>query len=386
MSGKTIIGITGNIAAGKSMVLRMLQELGATTIDADKLAHQLMRKGTPVHQAIIEEFGKFIVGEDGQINRSRLGRIVFSIPEALERLDQITHPAVRAEVAKQVKASKSPVVAVEAVKLFEAGLAEDCTSKWLVVAKPEAQLKRLVEKRRMSPDQAKQRIRAQKPPEQRIKLADVIIDNSGELGKTWGLVKKQYTGLGKTKKEPIQPTKRVAKPAAAAVVAAVPSGEIIIRRAKRDDLGTMAELISTGTNNGVTLDVSDMMEALFSRAFIVAEISGQVVGIAAWQTENLVAGLQDFYVLNEGMWETVGKKMLDMVHEEIDNLSCEVSLVFTLNKAGQPPVKFFESYDYQQTQSKKLGYIWKDAAKEWQPNDSTLLYKKLRDKRIMVPM
>ncbi|MDM8527717.1 dephospho-CoA kinase [Anaerolineales bacterium HSG24] len=383
MSGKTIIGITGNIAAGKSMVLRMLQELGATTVDADKLAHQLMRKGTSVHQAIIEEFGKFVVGEGGEINRVRLGRIVFSIPEALERLDQITHPAVRAEVARRVKESKSPVVAVEAVKLFESGLAEDCTSKWLVVAKPDAQLKRLVEKRRMSPDHAKQRIRAQQPPEQKIKLADVIIDNSGELGKTWGLVKKQYTSLGKTKREATQPTKPVKKPAPAP---ATPSGEIIIRRAKRDDLGTMAELISTGTNGGVSLDISDMMESLFSRAFIVAEMGGQVVGIAAWQTENLVAGLQDFYVLNENMWETVGKKMIDMVHEEVDNLSCEVSLVFILNKAGQPPIKFFEGYDYQQTQSKKLGYIWKDAAKEWQPDDSTLLYKKLRDKRIMVPM
>jgi dephospho-CoA kinase len=384
MSEKTIIGLTGNIAAGKSIVLRMLQELGATTIDADKLAHQLMRKGTPIYQAIVDEFGKFVVGDEGEINRTRLGKVVFNLPEALERLDEITHPAVREEVAKRVQAAKTQVVAIEAIKLFESGLADDCTSKWLVVAKPEAQLKRLMEKRHMSPEHAKQRIRAQQPPEQKISQSDVIIDNSGDLGKTWALVKKQFTGLMKPQKDTAPATKPEPIPAASPAPAG--DGEIIIRRAKRDDLAVMAELISLGTEGAVKPDVSDMMESLFSRAFIVAETGGKIVGIAAWQTENLVAGLQDFYVLQDDMWATVGEKMLEMVHEEVDSLSCEVSLIFVLNKAGDAPIKFFSGHDYQQTESKKLGYIWKDAAKEWQPEDSLLLYKKLRDKRIMVPM
>lgn len=381
MTTKTVIGLTGNIAAGKSMVLRMLQELGAATIDADKLAHQIMQKDTPVYKAVVEEFGKFVVDDNGEINRSRLGRIVFNLPEALERLDAITHPVVRQEIAKRVAASKAQVVAIEAVKLFEAGLAEECSSKWLVVAKPEVQFRRLVEKRRMPQDQAKQRIRAQPPPEQKVSQSDVIIDNSGELAKTWAMVKKHYTNLVQAKPEPAQPA---AAPTDGAAKAA--TGEVAIRRAKRSDLGGMAELVSTATKGAITPDISEMMEALFSRAFIIAEVDGKTVGMAAWQTENLVAGLQDFYVLDDSMWETIGQKMLDMIHEEIDNLSCEVALMFVLKNAGDGPIEFFKSQDYQQTESKKLGYIWKDAAKEWQPKESVLLYKKLRDKRIMVPM
>lgn len=385
MSDKTVIGITGNIASGKSMVLRMLQELGADVIDADKLAHQLMRKDTPVYEQVVREFGKFILDpESGEINRSRLGRIVFSMPEALARLDEITHPVVRETIAQKVTASQKKLVAIEAVKLFEAGLSQDCTANWIVVAKPEMQLKRLVEKRHMSPDQAKQRIRAQGQIDQkRLSAADAIIDNSGDLGKTWASVKKNFSSIGSSAQTAPAPEP---EPTPASSASPPADGEVVIRRAKREDLGAMAELISQATSNAISLDVSDMMEAIFSRGFIVAEMGGKPVGIAAWQTENLVAGLQDFYVMNEGMWQTIGKQMLDWVHQEIDSLSCEVSLVFVMNKAGDAPIKFFEEADYEQTESKKLGYIWKDAAKEWQPDDSTLLFKKLRDKRIMVPM
>lgn len=110
------------------------------------------------------------------------------------------------------------------------------------------------------------------------------------------------------------------------------------------------------------------------------------MGIAGWQTENLIAGLQDFYVARPELWPTVGKQMLDMIHEEIDNLSCEVSIVFILNQAGDSPIEFFKSQEYEQSESKSLGYMWKDAAEEWQPADSVLLFKKLREQRIMVPM
>jgi hypothetical protein len=78
--------------------------------------------------------------------------------------------------------------------------------------------------------------------------------------------------------------------------------------------------------------------------------------------------------------------MLDMIHKEIESLSCEVSIVFVLNAAGPKPVEFFESQGYQQTDIQSLGYMWEDAAREWQPEESVILYKKLREQRIMVPM
>ena len=126
MAEKIVIGLTGNIATGKSLVLRMLQELGAATIDADKLVHEVMAPGGSAYQTIVEEFGKFVVDNNGQINRDRLGRIAFAVPEAMASLEAITHPAVRQEILARINSAQAPVVVVEAIKLFESGLAEQC--------------------------------------------------------------------------------------------------------------------------------------------------------------------------------------------------------------------------------------------------------------------
>ncbi len=148
----------------------------------------------------------------------------------------------------------------------------------------------------------------------------------------------------------------------------------------------MADLISVGTKGALKLDSNDMMEALFSRAYLVALAGEHVIGMIGWQTENLVAGLQDFYMLRDNLWPSAGKKMLDRVHEEINSLSCEVALFFVLNQAGTKPIEFLESQEYQQANSQKLIPDWQEAALEWQPENSVLLYKKTREQRIMVPM
>jgi dephospho-CoA kinase len=369
--------------------------LGAAAIDADKLAHEAMAPGGPVYHAIIEEFGRFVIDPDsGQISRDRLGRIAFAIPEAMARLEAITHPAVGQEVQARIKATQAPVVVVEAIKLFESGLKNQCQSTWVVVAPPDVQLKRLVERRKMSPELAQQRIKAQSPQGEKVAKANVVIDNSGDLAKTWANVKKQYTALldgradaaqaaaqAAAAAEPVPAPAPQAKPAAEVQVA-----EVSIRRAKRQDLEAMAGLISSATKDVLTPDLSQMMESLFTRAYIVAMAGDYLIGMAGWQAENLIAGLQDFYVLRDDLWPKIGQQMLDMIHDEVNKLSCEVAIVFILNPAGPKPIEFFESQGYAQAQAKELGYLWKDAAKEWQPENSVLLYKKLREQRIMVPM
>jgi dephospho-CoA kinase len=394
MTDKVLIGLTGNIATGKSLVLRMLQELGATVIDADKLVHQLMRQvDSPVYQAIVEEFGKFVLDSEGQVDRRKLGKIAFSIPEALTRLEEITHPAVRREILQRVENAPSAVVVVEAIKLFESGLAKQCQATWVVTAPPKVQLKRLVERRKMSPDQAQQRIKAQASPKEKEAKADLVIDNGGDLAKTWAFVKKQYTSFveaqtGVVEAAVAEPAGAVSSPATEAAASAlkVNIDDVALRRAKRPDLEAMAKLIARATRGAKAPDMSEMMESLFSRAYLVATVNDYVVGIAGWQTENLIAGLQDFYVLRDDMWSIVGQKILDRIHAEVDNLSCEVALTFVLKQAGSKPIDFFESQGYKQAEGKDLGYMWKDAAIEWQPEDSVLLYKKIREKRIMVPM
>jgi dephospho-CoA kinase len=392
MSDKIIIGLTGNIATGKSLVLRMLQELGATVIDADKLVHLLMRRGGTVYNAIIEEFGKFVLDESQQISRAKLGKIVFSDPTALRRLEALTHPAVIVEIQQRIRAASTRVVIVEAIKLFESGIADKCTVNWVVVAPPDIQYKRLVERRRMKPDLARQRIKAQGSQQAKAAKANLVIDNSGPLAKTWNTVKINYQKLLHAssvvpQKEPAAPaTPEPPQTASSSLPAKIRQEDIALRRAKRENLADMAKLIETGTDGTLKPDTSDMMELLFSRAYLVAVVGDTAVGMIGWQTENLVAGLQDFYVLRNDLWDTVGNSMLEKVHEEIDNLSCEVSLLFVLREAGQQPIQFLESKNYELFDSKKLIQDWREAAIEWQPDNSVLLYKKIREQRIMVPM
>ncbi len=391
MADKIVIGLTGNIATGKSIVLRMFQELGATVIDADKLVHLLMKSGTPVYKAIVDEFGHYILDENKEISRPKLAKIVFSDPNGMAKLEAITHPPVRQLILKRIEEAPTQAVVVEAIKLFESGLAERCDSNWVVVAPPELQLKRLVERRKMSAEAAKQRIKAQSSQQEKAARADVIIDNSGPLAKTWTIVKKHYTRLLETETDEARPAapEPEQETAAAPVTASameVNLESLTLRRAKREDLGAMAQLLMGATNNALNPDISEMMESLFSRAYLVAIADDLVVGMIGWQTENLVAGLQDFYVLRDNLWPGVGQKMLDKVHEEVNSLSCEVALAFVQELAGQKPIEFLTGQGYEISDSDSLIPDWKEAAQEWQPANSILLFKKLREQRIMVPM
>ncbi|MGA9348524.1 MAG: dephospho-CoA kinase [Anaerolineae bacterium] len=197
---KYVIGLTGNIATGKSVVSGMLERLGAKAIDADALVHELMEKGTPIWQAVVREFGpsassghgEGILGRDGSINRKKLGDIVFADAAALHRLEEIVHPAVIARTEELIGSSQEPVVVVEAIKLIEAGMHPTCDALWVVTCCKEQQLARLVKQRDLSEEEALQRIEAQPPQEAKLALADVVIDNSGSLEKTWQQVKREW--------------------------------------------------------------------------------------------------------------------------------------------------------------------------------------------------
>jgi dephospho-CoA kinase len=189
---KYSIGLTGNIATGKSAVLGMLKRLGAKAIDADALVHQLMAKGTSIWQAILDEFGEGILGPEGEIDRGKLGAIVFADAEALKRLEAIVHPAVTAHVDELIHQATEPIVVVEAIKLIEAGWHHTCDALWVVTCPREQQLERLMRVRKLSRKEALLRIEAQPPQEDKIALADVVIDNSGTLKETEKRVKREW--------------------------------------------------------------------------------------------------------------------------------------------------------------------------------------------------
>jgi|Deesub1362B_J571_1020462.scaffolds.fasta_scaffold02118_4 dephospho-CoA kinase len=193
-----IIGLTGNIATGKSVVLQMLKRLGAFCIDADELVHYLMRKGTPLWRAVLEEFGEGILSADGEIDRKRLGDIVFKDTASLRRLEEIVHPTVIVKIDELIRSSDKGVVAVEAIKLIESGMYRKCDSLWVVTCRKEQQLARLMAQKKMSEEEALLRIESQSPQEEKVALADVVINNSGDLKETWQQVKVEWNKILKS--------------------------------------------------------------------------------------------------------------------------------------------------------------------------------------------
>jgi dephospho-CoA kinase len=174
-----VIGVTGNIACGKSLVMSCLAELGAETIDADRVYHRLIEPHAPLWFAVRERFGRAVVRDDQQIDRAALGRIVFSDPRALADLDALTHPAIVAEIRSMIARSTADVIAVDAVKLIESGLDQDCDAVWLVICDPRIAIERLMRRNGLSHDDASARVAAQPSLAPKRARADVIIDNSG---------------------------------------------------------------------------------------------------------------------------------------------------------------------------------------------------------------
>jgi len=189
---KYVIGLTGNIGSGKSTVLAMLAQLGARIVDADDLVHQVMDRGTPVWQAVVDTFGEAVLDEGGCIDRKKLGSVVFDDPQALKRLEEIVHPAVDESFLELVRNAEEPIMAVEAVKLIESGVHHVLSSLWLVTCPEEERLRRLVEGRGADPEDVQERLKAQMPEEEQARWADLVIDNSGTLEQTWEQVKAEW--------------------------------------------------------------------------------------------------------------------------------------------------------------------------------------------------
>jgi len=181
---RSIIGLTGNIATGKSAVMRLAAERGALTIDADRVVHELLDGDAGIQGAVAAAFGPDVRRPDGRIDRAALGRIVFGDAAALRRLEGILHPAVRGEIARRVADADAPVVLIEAIKLLEGPLAEVCDQVWVTACSRETQLARLRVCRGMDEADAAARVDAQNPQADKIARADVVIYTDGLLRDT----------------------------------------------------------------------------------------------------------------------------------------------------------------------------------------------------------
>ncbi len=372
--GKYVIGLTGNIATGKSVVRRMLEHLGAYTIDADALSHRAIARGAPGYQPVVENFGKWVLNEAGEIDRNKLASLVFQDPSALEKLEDIVHPLVQQAVNVLAKRASQTVIVIEAIKLLEIDLRKSCDSIWVTFAPQEIQIERLVRKRNLSREQALLRIQAQTPQKDKIAKANVVIRNLGSYDDLWKQVNAAWNKAF--------PAGELTQPA---VIAKAGSGEFSISRGKPKNSQAIADLLNR-LNRGGKITADEVMAEFGDKAYMLLQIEKELVGLASWQVENLVTRTTSL-VLESGIDVDKGLELL--IHEverASADLQCEASLVFpTADLAAH--ASLWKKLGYEPRSPTTLGVqAWNDAALESMPQGTVLLFKQLRQDRVLRPI
>ncbi|MGA7195137.1 MAG: dephospho-CoA kinase [Anaerolineales bacterium] len=374
--GKYIIGLTGNIATGKSVVRRMLEHLGAYTIDADALSHRAISKGAPGYQPVIEKFGKWIVDKDGEIDRSKLGGVVFRDSAALAELEDIVHPLVGQAINVLVKRASQPVVVIEAIKLLESELRKACDSVWVTYAPEEVQIERLIRKRNLTRDEAQHRISLQAAQGEKIAAANVVIRNTGSYDDLWKQVSSAWKQISPSTAEITQP-----------VIIKQGAGNFVVVRGKPKNSESISKLINHLSKGQQKLSGDDVMASFGDKAYMLLQLEDQLVGIAGWQVENLVARTTELYIEN-GIDVQSGLEMLIAeVERASGDLQCEASLIFPMPELAALD-SVWKKLGYESRAPNALGVqAWQDAAIESMPQGNTIiLFKQLRQDRVLRPI
>ncbi len=199
-----IIGITGGIACGKTTVSELLTEKGAIPINADEIGHQLLKSDSPIFNELTETFGLDILDESGDVSRKKLGAIVFTDKVALEKLNSLMHPLIiersRGQARKLVSEDTSCLVLLDAPLLIEAGAYDSVDLIIVVTSSRDLQIKRILERshsqnRPLTESEAQARIDSQMPVSEKVKYADIVIENNGTLEALQGQVDQIWNNL-----------------------------------------------------------------------------------------------------------------------------------------------------------------------------------------------
>ena len=183
-----IIGLTGGIASGKSIVVSVFRELGAIILDADQIARLVVLPHQPAWEDIVEFFGPQVVNEDESLDRAKIGEIVYNNPDSLKELNRITHPRIMQYYKDEMRRIKleepEAIVILEVPLLYETNMDKLCQQVVVVCVDRETQIKRLMERDKMSYEDAVRRINAQMPMDEKVRRADFVIDNRGSMEET----------------------------------------------------------------------------------------------------------------------------------------------------------------------------------------------------------
>ena len=378
LPGKFVIGLTGNIATGKSVVRRMLEHLGAYTIDADSLTHRAYAKGAPGYQQVLDKFGKWLLNREGEIDRQKLGNLVFSDAEAMRQLEEIVHPLVRQATELLIKRATQSVIVIEAIKLLEGDLRKMCDSIWVTNAPEVIQVERLMRKRGFSRDQAQDRIRAQSSQAQKVNMANIVITNTGSYDDLWKQVSEAWKEIVPGAQDVQAETITIQKSAG--------MGELSTQRGKPKHATSIAELITRLSKGKRKMNASEVMESFGDKAYMLLLMDGQVAGVAGWQVENLVTRTTDIFLEDNIDAAKALETLVKGVEGASGELQSEASLVFAMdNLAVQDAI--WQKLGYEKRTPNSLGVqAWQEAAEEAAPAESVLFFKQLRQDRVLRPI
>lgn len=407
-----------------------------------------MAPGAPAYKPIVEMFGQFILNPDKSINRAALAQIVFGNPVALQRLEGVTHPVVRQAITALIQRAKQKVIIVEAIKLLEGELVNVVDEVWVVNAKPETQYRRLLSKRGMTADEAKKRILAQNAQQEKLKQANVVIENDGDVEQTWKQVQTAWNNIvnrflnkvsateatPKTSVTNTSDTSQVAKqvsappqtpttasptlrttpptpaptptpaaqppkpvqtppptPASVAAPSApigqpAPSLNVTIRRGMPGNAEKIAAFITA--HGGKPTTRMDIMLAFGQKSFLLAQNATEdIVGLMGWQVENLITRCDEL-VLRPG---TPAKPVIDSfvvsVEEFSRELESEVSYVFLPLTTTREVAEAFKSNGYMPIAINQIEVLaWREAVMDASSSGMAILEKKLRKDRVLKPI
>jgi len=376
-SDKFIIGLTGNIGTGKSVVRRMLEHLGAYGIDADALAHRAIAPGAPAYDEVVKTFGTFYLQPDGQIDRTRLGRLMFNDPEALARQEAIIHPLVNQALDLLIRRASQKVIVIEAIKLIEARISNECDSLWVVYAPSDLQLKRLVEGRKMSEADARSRVASQLPQEIHMSAANVVIRNEHSFEDTWKQVTAAWARTVPSGEVKFAPESQPVR---------LPLGEVTVRRAGPKQVEEIVQVLNHIRKGKPQLSRDEVMAQLGEKAFLLLSIEQNPMGIISWQVENLVARTTEIALdplLSPAQYLPI---MIREMEKASNDLQCEASLIFVPHHLAKHDA-LWKSLGYEPRAANTLGVIaWQEAAEESAPEGSLLYFKQLRQDRVLRPI
>lgn len=361
---KVIIGLTGNIATGKSVVRRMLEHLGAFGIDADALGHRALDPASAGYTKVLDVFGADILDEKEYIDRKKLGRIVFSDPAALKHLESIVHPLIRQAIRTLIENAAQKVIVIEAIKLLEGDLHTICDSIWVTESAPDNQLERLKTKRKMRTEDALQRIQSQPPQAQKLSVADVVIHNDGSFESTWGQVRRAWHTLF--------PDPGTKSPAPLTIAG------MALEYAKPEQASEIADFMNkTGLEEGRVLS-THIVHEFGHKTFMLLRLNDRIIGAAGWATNNLVAIIDNIFLAAN----IDAAQALQLLIREGENASrtrqCEVCMLVI-------PVRYakkafgWESMGYEITDLTEIKIqAWVEAVREHEICNAVVFIKPLR--------